>query len=131
MANLAERLLPCAIDDQALSRPRDMFFSVPEDDNDLSQGFIDVSCAQFANAITHAVFWLNAKVLEYNIQPFDAVAYQGPNDLRYPILAVAAAKVGIQVSRLKWWTSGVRRCKRMRLLRPCRCWYRIHLLLHP
>lgn len=92
-----ECLLSSAIDEQALTHPNDIFYSIPKDDNDLSQGFFDITCSRFANATDHAAAWLHAKIDEKAIDPFDAIAYQGPNDLRYPILAVAAAKVGRKV----------------------------------
>jgi hypothetical protein len=92
-----KHLLPSAIDEQAVSRPNDVCFAVPKDDNDLSLGFEDISCGNFANAINHAATWLHEHVDGRGSVPFDVIAYQGPNDLRYPILAVAAGKVGVQV----------------------------------
>jgi acyl-CoA synthetase (AMP-forming)/AMP-acid ligase II len=92
-----ERMLSSAIDERALTHPCDIFYSIPKDDNDLSQGFVDITCSKFANATNHAAAWLQTKIDESGIDPFDAIAYQGPNDLRYPILAVAAAKVGRKV----------------------------------
>jgi hypothetical protein len=97
---VAERALPTIIDEQALSRSMDILYSIPKDDNDLSQGFLDVTCKRFANAINHAAIWLHENVGESTRTvggPFDVIAYTGPNDLRYSILAVAAAKVGKQV----------------------------------
>jgi hypothetical protein len=93
----SECLLSDTIDEQARSRPNDVFFSLPQDDNDLSQGFRDITCSNFANAINHAAAWLHANVAKSATTSFDAIAYRGPNDLRYPILAVAAAKIGKQV----------------------------------
>ncbi|KAH8726600.1 AMP-binding enzyme [Phaeosphaeriaceae sp. PMI808] len=93
----SERLLPSIIDDQALSHPNDIFYSIPKDDDDLTKGFTDISCGIFANAINHAAIWLNANVGKPSAVPSEVIAYQGPNDLRYPILAVAAAKVGKQM----------------------------------
>jgi hypothetical protein len=95
---LAERLLPTVIDQQALSRPMDTLYAIPKDNNDLSKGFADVTCRRFANAINHAAGWLHENVGESTVEgAFDVIAYAGPNDLRYPILAIAAAKLGKQV----------------------------------
>jgi hypothetical protein len=96
----SECLLSDTIDEQARSRPNDVFFSLPKDDNDLSQGFKDITCSIFANAINHAATWLHANAASTTTS-FDAFAYRGPNDLRYPILAVAAAKTGKQVRSQK------------------------------
>jgi hypothetical protein len=96
--SVAECALPTVIDEQALSRSTDILYSIPNDDNDLSQGFLDITCGRFANAINHAASWLHANIGESTVEGnFDVIAYTGPNDLRYPILAVAAAKVGKQV----------------------------------
>jgi hypothetical protein len=94
------RLLPSTIDQLALSRPNDIFFSIPKDENDLMRGFDDISCIQFSNAINHAAVWLQGRVGENDDILFDSLAYLGPNDLRYPILAIAAAKHGKQVRTL-------------------------------
>jgi hypothetical protein len=88
--------LSYAFDEQAWSRPDDIFFSIPRDDDDLSQGFIDITCGRFVSAINHATGWLRASIGK-SAAPLDVIAYQGPNDLRYPILAMAAAKTGQQV----------------------------------
>lgn len=99
-----------AIDEQALSRPDDTYYSIPRNDDDLSEGFVDISCCRLANAINHAASWLHSALGEAsNGSSNDVVAYQGPNDLRYPILALAVAKIGGQVSTLisfAWKTNG-------------------------
>ena len=60
------------------------------------QGFKDITYAQPANAINHASWWLDS-ALGKSHGSFEPFAYFGPKDLMYPILAVAAARVGRQV----------------------------------
>ncbi|KAF2018086.1 AMP-binding enzyme [Aaosphaeria arxii CBS 175.79] len=92
-----KRLIASTIDAQAVSRPNEAIFSIPKDASDLSKGFRDITCKSFSNAINHAAVWLVTNVGALSNAPFDAIAYSGPNDLRYPILAVAASKVGKQI----------------------------------
>ncbi|EGE85548.2 AMP-binding enzyme [Blastomyces dermatitidis ATCC 18188] len=66
--------------------------SVPIDDNDISAGYRDVSFQQLNNAANHAARWLS-QALPATSEPFQYFAYAGPKDLRYPCLAVAAAKL--------------------------------------
>lgn len=94
---LHECLLQDTIDEQALSQPNDIYYSIPKDDNDLSQGFVDISCGKFANAVNHAATWMQSALGKASTDSSNVIAYQGPNDLRYPILALAAAKSGRQV----------------------------------
>jgi hypothetical protein len=81
------------IDERARLEPSSPWVSVPKDDYDLSQGFRDITISQFANAVNHAARWLQAN-LPPSSEPFEPFAYSGPRDLRYPILAVAAGKIG-------------------------------------
>ncbi|KLJ11455.1 hypothetical protein EMPG_13357 [Blastomyces silverae] len=66
--------------------------SVPIDDNDLSAGYRDITFQQLNNAANHAAQWLN-QALPATSEPFQHFAYAGPKDLRYPCIAVAAAKL--------------------------------------
>ncbi|KAF2258864.1 acetyl-CoA synthetase-like protein [Lojkania enalia] len=91
------RLVASTINAQAQSHPDNVYFSIPKNDNNLSEGFLDISCSKFSNAIDHAAIWLQANIGPASAEPFGVIAYQGPNDLRYPILAVAAAKVSKQI----------------------------------
>ncbi|CAI6335581.1 unnamed protein product [Periconia digitata] len=96
-AKVGERLIAPTLDEYALSCPNQVFYSIPKHDNDLSQGFKNITCKQFSNAVNHAAAWLQTEVLSPNATPYEVIAYQGPNDLRYPILAIAASKVGQQI----------------------------------
>lgn len=83
------------IDYYAAEAPEKVYACVPKSE-DLSAGLLDVTYKQFANAINHAAWWLCAELGTCK-ESFDTFAYAGPKDLRYPILAVAAAKVGRRV----------------------------------
>jgi hypothetical protein len=91
-----KRLVAALIDCHAVSNPGRAWASIPRKDNDPSKGFVDLTYKQFANAINHAAWWLKDN-LDGARGPFETLAYAGPKDLRYPIIAVAAVKVGKQV----------------------------------
>ena len=93
---VGSRLITSTIDHHAAETPDRTYASIPRSKH-LSEGFVDVTYKQLANAIDHASWWLDSK-LGRCIGSFDTFAYSGPKDLRYPILAVAAAKVGRRVS---------------------------------
>lgn len=95
------RLVAPLIDSYAATDPERVWASVPRDDHNLSRGFLDITYKQFANAINHASWWLKRNIRPLNNpQPLDSevLAYAGPKDLRYPILAIAVVKVGKQVN---------------------------------
>ena len=81
------------IDKRAQEEPNSCWVSVPIDEENLSKGYQDITYRQFANAVNHAAIWLK-KELPASSEPFQSFAYSGPRDLRYPILAVAAGKLG-------------------------------------
>ncbi|KAF2179124.1 putative AMP-binding enzyme [Zopfia rhizophila CBS 207.26] len=87
------RLLVALIDEHATTDPLRVWAAVPVDDGDLTKGFHDITYRAFANAINHAACWLQNH-LPPAAGPFETVAYAGPKDIRYPIIAVAVAKVG-------------------------------------
>ncbi|KAF1956867.1 putative AMP-binding enzyme [Byssothecium circinans] len=87
------KLIVTQIDEYARTTPSRVWAVIPTDDNDLSKGFKDITYSEFANAIGHACTWLKANLPPAHL-PFETVAYVGPKDVRYPILAVAAAKIG-------------------------------------
>ncbi|KAL9053698.1 MAG: hypothetical protein Q9206_003833 [Seirophora lacunosa] len=90
-APYGQRLLARVIDDYAASQPDRTWAAVPRS-ADLRQGFRDITFKQFANAISRAAFWLEDRLGVSN-GSFEAFAYAGDKDLRYPIIAVAAVKV--------------------------------------
>jgi acyl-CoA synthetase (AMP-forming)/AMP-acid ligase II len=92
-AKHGQRLAISILDERAQSDPQSPWVSVPVDDEDLSKGYTDITYRQFANAVNHATHWL-AGHLPSSEEPFQCFAYVGPKDLRYPILAMAAGKLG-------------------------------------
>lgn len=94
--NRGERLIVSLIDSYAVDDPDRAWASLPKDGEDLTKGFVDVNYKQFANAINHAAWWLE-KQFPGRAGSFETLAYAGPKDVRYPILAVAAVKCGKQV----------------------------------
>ncbi|KAI9869696.1 MAG: hypothetical protein M1830_005206 [Pleopsidium flavum] len=90
-----ERLIASVIDYYAKKEPGRVWASVPRSE-DLSKGFTDITYKQFANAINHACWWLESNLGKSN-GGFEVFAYAGPKDQRFPILAVAAVKVGRQI----------------------------------
>ncbi len=90
------RLLASVIDSYAINDPERIWASAPLDDDDLTKGFRDITYKDFANAINHASWWLLEKTAAA-APVFQTLAYAGPKDLRYPILALAAVKCGKQV----------------------------------
>lgn len=91
-----KRLIVSLIDQYAADEPEKLYASVPRNEEDLSQGFKDITYAQLANAINNASWWLESTLGKSNGN-FETFAYVGPKDLMYQILAVAAAKVGRRV----------------------------------
>ena len=89
------RLIPTVIDYYANKEPYRIWASTPQSEV-LADGFRDITYKQFANAINRAAWWLES-TLGKCANNFPTFAYAGPKDLGYPILAVAAAKVGRQV----------------------------------
>lgn len=92
-----QRIMTSVIDDRAEQEPESPWVMFPVDELDLSQGFEEITFGKFSNAVNYAVHWLeeNLPASTENFLPF---AYSGLKDLRYPILAVAAGKIGKVVS---------------------------------
>ena len=85
------RIAISVIDERGRLEPSSPWVSMPKDEPDLSQGFQDITYGQFANAVNHAAHWFERN-LPLASEPFQPFAYSGARDLRYPILAAAAAK---------------------------------------
>lgn len=96
-SDIGKRLLAKVIDSFAINDPTKIWASIPVNDLDLTQGFRDITYEEFANAINRASWWITQHVTSAKT-PFETLAYAGPKDLRYPILAVAAVKCGKQVN---------------------------------
>ena len=87
------RIILSVIDELAQQEPNSTWVSIPVDEGDLSKGYKEVTCGQLWNAVNRAVQWLRES-LPPSSESFQSFAYAGPKDLRYPILAIAAGKLG-------------------------------------
>ncbi|RAH64234.1 AMP-binding enzyme [Aspergillus aculeatinus CBS 121060] len=87
-----KRIIASVIEARAKKDDDAPWVSLPIDDENMSLGFKDISFRTFNNAANHAAHWLRQNLPE-TTEPFQKFAYAGPKDLRYPILAVAAAKL--------------------------------------
>jgi acyl-coenzyme A synthetase/AMP-(fatty) acid ligase len=90
-----QRLLPQIIDFNAEAHPTKLYAIIPQSEL-LSDGLYEFTYKQFADSINHISRWLDE--LLGKSQSFDTIAYIGPKDVRYSILAVAAIKTGRKVS---------------------------------
>jgi hypothetical protein len=87
-----QRILVSVIESRARNGSSSPWVSVPINEHDLSQGYKDIGFWQLNNYANHAAKWLSHHLPPAS-DPFQCFAYAGPKDLRYPILAVAAAKL--------------------------------------
>ncbi|KAI0428957.1 acetyl-CoA synthetase-like protein [Xylaria sp. FL1042] len=90
-----EPLLPAAIDELARSHPHRPWASIPVDDNDLTQGYEDISYEALANAINKLAWIIHSSVGKSTT--FATIAYLGASDLRYHMMQMAACKTGHKV----------------------------------
>lgn len=110
------RLIPTIVDHYAIHNPGKVFASIPTNDDDLSQGFRDITYLELRKAVDKAAYWLEEKLgrapmatqiaSEHQrenrgdlISAFPTFAFYGGRDLRYSILAIAAMKAGYKVCR--------------------------------
>ena len=91
-----KRILTAVIEQRAKDGASEPWLSVPVDETNLSIGYKDLTFWQLNNASNRAAHWLSENLPTG--EPFQCLAYAGPKDLRYPILAVAAAKAQKVVS---------------------------------
>ena len=95
VSGLDRRLLPIAIDEIARLEPEALYAEYPTSPTSYEEGFTPVTYAQFANAINGAA-WLLENELGQG-RNHETVAYIGPSDLRYMIMAMGAVKAGFKV----------------------------------
>jgi hypothetical protein len=95
--DLGSRFIVNLVDQYAIEEPSRVWAAVPIEETDLSKGFKNITFAELSNAINHAATWMQ-KHLPPALEKFEAIAYAGPKDLRYPIIALAAAKVDRKVN---------------------------------
>jgi acyl-coenzyme A synthetase/AMP-(fatty) acid ligase len=88
-----QRFFPPLIDERARELPNRIIFSFAKTD-DPSDGFLDVTALQFANAINRAAWWIKSYLDKGSNYP--TVGHLGPGGPRYQILRVALVKVGFK-----------------------------------
>ncbi|KAH8699187.1 hypothetical protein BGW36DRAFT_294468 [Talaromyces proteolyticus] len=95
--NYVQDLIPNIVDRHATENRDKVYASIPINNDDLSQGFRDITYREFNNAISKAAYWLEEKLGVPSTGSFPTFAYYGARDLRYAILLVAAMKVGYKM----------------------------------
>ena len=88
--------LPQLVDQRAREEPDSVYGSWPVDPNSYSAGVRNVTYAQLASIVNALAGWLD-KELGPGKQD-EAVAYVGPNDVRFTALGYAGMKTGHRVS---------------------------------
>ena len=87
------QLLPIVVDEK---NPKWLFARVPRSPTNLQDGFLNVTCGDFARAVNRAAGWLE-DIFGQSLT-FDTLAYLGPSDIRYTIFVLGASKVGFKVT---------------------------------
>ena len=89
-------LVPNIVDKRAKHEPDMLYAEYPVSTLSYEDGYRRISYSDLANAINGVAWWLH-DVLGEPGQDFEALAYIGPNDLRYPAFILGAAKAGYMV----------------------------------
>lgn len=93
--------LPTLIDDIASRRPNHPFISLPINNDDLSHGYRDFTYSDFALAVDRCAWWIVSKLgrcgEDEKKDRKRILAYVGPQDVRYPVMMLGAAKAGYTV----------------------------------
>ena len=88
-------LVPNIVDQRANDEPDMLYAEYPVSPMSYEGGYRRITYRELANAVNGISWWLH-NVLGPG-QDFEALAYIGPNDLRYPTLILGAAKAGYMV----------------------------------
>jgi len=90
-------LLPNAVAANAQADPDGIFAQVPKGTR-YTDGFMNVTKSAFNNAINYTAAHIQAELGKSTT--FETLAYIGPGDFRYSIMAVASMKVGYKVNSI-------------------------------
>lgn len=91
-----ERTLPGTIDIIAFRDPERIWARYPETSKDLEDGKLhSVTFGQLANAINTLSWRIHENLVVR--EALSTIAYIGPSDIRYFVLACAACKLGLKV----------------------------------
>lgn len=108
------------IDEIAARRPNRSFISLPINNDDLSEGYRDLTYSDFARAVDRCAWWIVSKLgrreSENGRLETRTLAYVGPQDVRYAVLILGAVKGGYAVRvvhrRAKFFFEGREHVKR-------------------
>ena len=89
-------LVPNIVDQRAKHEPDMLYAEYPVSTLSYEDGYRRISYRDFANTVNGVAWWLQ-DVLGRPERDFEALAYIGPNDLRYPAFILGAAKAGYMV----------------------------------
>jgi hypothetical protein len=91
-----ERTIPGTIDTIASKTPQKIWSRYPATPEDFQAGSLqDVTFSSLANAVNNMAWLLDASFPQR--EPFETLAYNGPSDIRYYIIACAACKCSMKV----------------------------------
>lgn len=90
-ADYGHRLIPTLVDEFAEKDPNYVFALIPKTPN-FADGLQEITIKTFARAVNE-IAWRCESVLGKSTD-FDTIAYIGPTDLRYWVIAIAASKAG-------------------------------------
>jgi acyl-CoA synthetase (AMP-forming)/AMP-acid ligase II len=93
--DIGHRLLPHVVDELAQTDPDRVLYEFPSSNDRLSDTFVHVTARQYANAINRTAWWLETALGRRPSSP--TVGYEGPQDLRYYLLVIAAVKTGYKM----------------------------------
>ncbi|KAL9594502.1 MAG: hypothetical protein Q9219_006996 [cf. Caloplaca sp. 3 TL-2023] len=88
-SSFGQRLLPTLIDERSKERPDDVYALVPRSMRFID-GMLEITYATLAKTIDGVAYWLQQNLGKS--KTFETIAYMGPADLRYYIVALAATK---------------------------------------
>lgn len=105
-----QRLLPQVLDDRATRNPQELYAIVAKS-SDVRQGVLNISIGDVSRAVNYMSWWIDStvgkrtgsEVMAYMVfhirhEEFKLLKwYQGPSDVRYVVLILAAIKTGFPV----------------------------------
>ena len=86
------QLVPKLVDQRAEADPDSLYAEYPVSSSSYDEGYHKITYRGLANAVNGAAWWLHRTLGPG--KNFEALAYMGPNDLRYTALILAAVKAG-------------------------------------
>lgn len=88
-------LTPNIVDNLAKATPHALYAEYPRSTLSYEEGYRRITYGDLANAVNGVAWWLHESLGAR--EESEALAYIGPNDLRYPALILGAAKAGYAV----------------------------------